>query len=136
MAHVPRQALLRDIADLQEASEVKFKRHPYQKHLNCLTKLDFVFQILARPLPSSSMKDLADLPHIAFPPISTWRNQLRIDPTWRPSRSHCKNAKRLFTDAEEMQLVHFIAENYIDKCLYWVSHGVLASRPLTRMKRN
>jgi hypothetical protein len=92
MARVPRQALLREIADLQETTEVKFKRRPYQKHLDCVTKLDFVFQILTRPLPSGSMKDLANLTHIAYTTICTCGNQLRIDPTWRSSCSHAKDA--------------------------------------------
>jgi hypothetical protein len=94
MACVPRQALLREIADLQEASEVKFKRRPYQKHLDCVTKFDFVFQILTRPLPYGLMKDLANLTHIAYTTICTWPNQLRVIPTWRPSRSHYKDAKK------------------------------------------
>jgi hypothetical protein len=71
VARVSREALLREIADLQEASEIKFKRPTYQKHLDCVIKLDFIFQIRTRRLPYASMKDLANLTHIAYTIVCT-----------------------------------------------------------------
>jgi hypothetical protein len=83
-----------------------------------LPELEFVFDALTQPLPRGAMVDLANLTHVPYTTLCTWRSNLLVDPNWRPS--HASHATcRVFTEEEEAQLVSDIVNRFLDKHLYY-----------------
>jgi hypothetical protein len=53
------------------------------------------------------------------PTLSTWRQKVQGDPAWPPSRRADAAPQRIFTDAQEEQLMQKIRTEFLDKGLYF-----------------
>jgi hypothetical protein len=51
--------------------------------------------------------------------LSSWRRQLQRDPSWPPSRRAYAGPRRIFTDAQEDELIRRVRAEYLDRGLYY-----------------
>jgi hypothetical protein len=51
--------------------------------------------------------------------LSTWRQKVQGDPAWRPSQRAYAAPQRIFTPAQEEQLIPKIRTEFLDKALYY-----------------
>jgi hypothetical protein len=112
-----RSAWRESLLQLQAAAGPIYKRRPCFKHMDHLPGLEYVFDALTQPLPRGAMTDLTSLTNIPYTTLCTWRSNLLVDPSWRPthaSRATC----RIFTEEEEAQLISDIVNRFLDKHLY------------------
>jgi hypothetical protein len=119
------KAWLTTIFPLEEVTHPVYRRPPYQRHMDHVSQLQFVFQALQTDIPFGDLTLLSKRVHISRQMLLTWRQKVQGDSAWRPSRCAYAAPHRIFTDAQEKHLLQKICTEFFDKGL---DHGDEAFR--------
>jgi hypothetical protein len=101
--------------------EKLYPRLPYYKHKDRLDdpKLTWVFENLQGVVPYGGIAKLAAKVNIPASTVQTWKMNVDIDPTWRPSHEAYSDTQRTFTDEEEQRLLTQVMTSFLEKGLYY-----------------
>jgi hypothetical protein len=115
----PAERWLAEVLSQQSLKRPVYCRPPYQHHKDHIPQLDFIFRALSDDIPFGGLSLLAKRMQISNSTLSTWRHQVQRDPNWRPSRRAYGIPRRIFSDAQEDELIRRIRMEFLDKGLYF-----------------
>jgi hypothetical protein len=113
----PVEWLDRFLSDKKVAPSV-FRRRPYIRHKDNLEALEWVFQALSdKTMPRGTIVVIHHTVNVPLSTLYTWYKIIRLAPNWRPTHKAYADAKRVFTDPEEYELLHRVHVKFLDKGL-------------------
>jgi hypothetical protein len=82
-------------------------------------KLDPIFRALSGTIPFGGLTKLSLATNICDSTLSSWKKKLEFDQSWHPSRPAYRRSRRIFTDAEEDELIRRIRTRFLDRGYYY-----------------
>jgi hypothetical protein len=84
----------------------------YYKHPELLEPIFNLFR--NEPDHHDLMRNISAETHVPITTLYSWRERFRTTPSWRPSRQHFAENRRVFSDDVEEIIANFIRSNFVE----------------------
>jgi hypothetical protein len=90
------------------------KRRRYTAYYSSPELLEPIFNLFLRDDDAGyAMRDISQQTNVPITTLYSWRERVRVDPTWRPSKEHFTENSRVFPDDIEETIANFIRINFV-----------------------
>jgi hypothetical protein len=91
------------------------RRHAYNSYHDHPELLDPIFDLFrTEPDGHYLMRDVSRATHVPATTLYAWREHSRLAPSWRPSRDHFSENRRIFPEEVEDLMAQFIRTNFVE----------------------
>jgi hypothetical protein len=90
------------------------RRHAYNSYYAKPELLEPIFHLFEVEADCAYlMRNVSEATHVPITTLYSWREHFRANPSWRPSREHFAENRRIFSDEVEELIADFIRINFV-----------------------